>query len=180
MKFKNTSEYPDHLLKRMIGWACDQFGIKRREVKSAIFAKRSWYWRGYASKSKREIRIRIHRDAQYPLKHTYGGRGGTWPVWDLQDHYDALAMIICHEICHIYEFVEAVEMRRAWVHNERRTEARTMTAMKEWWSEREKLLAEWLQEPVRLAADRAPAPTIIQRKAIKLNAMISQLALTKE
>lgn len=40
MKLKNTTDYPDHLLRRLVSWCCRELGLPVRELRSATFRNR--------------------------------------------------------------------------------------------------------------------------------------------
>lgn len=195
MKLKNTSRFPTHAIRRMVGWICREIGMKPPAL--AEFRNRTW--RAYSGRAywTRRIVVSIGPDSykggsgaihhHYPMKHRGYKRaclpaveGSDYPT--LHDSIDTLVMVTAHELGHICHFRLGHTGRGC----EAKADAMARMVYRKWREQREALWAGWTAtkaepaaEPV--AAEPTPAPTpmkikpdlIAQRRA-KAEAMLAR------
>ena len=99
MYLKNTTDYSDKYLRRVISWCCKQLDMPVREsVKIARFTRCSHAWRGRAWKYHKEILVRIGDEKHFPYTPFYYSTG--CPQW-IDTRLQALITVVAHEIVHI-------------------------------------------------------------------------------
>lgn len=62
MKLKNTTDWPDHFLRRMVAWCCRELDVPASYLRLATFTKYRGSFRGRAWHRSRRILIRIGAD----------------------------------------------------------------------------------------------------------------------
>lgn len=166
MKLRNTTEWPDYMLRRMVSWACEQVELPLAKVKQARFGRRSHgAYRGQGGYGY-GILVRIGPASEYPVEpHHYPGRtSDAYMSPRMVDQIDGLVAVTAHELTHVREQLGRREARlrrnervklhgqapvprkRPW-NSERPTmfeERRVLLLFQE---NREALLAEWNTPP---------------------------------
>lgn len=113
MRIKNTSPFPDHFLRRMVGWICREYELPVARIREARFTNCQFAFRGRACSSGR-ILIRIGGESGYPLLRKYPGRVHA-PSYILQDRVEALVKVTAHEIAHIERWEYETRHREALI-----------------------------------------------------------------
>lgn len=67
MKIKNSTDYPDHFLRRLVSWCCRQLDIPVRSITKATFRNRMESYSGHCKVSSGEIVVSIRRPWDYPI-----------------------------------------------------------------------------------------------------------------
>jgi hypothetical protein len=146
VQFKNSTDYPDYMLRRMVSWCCKQLDMPVRRVRAVQFTNCSRYWRGRAWS--RRILVRIGPDAGYPYTGKYPGRTYA-PTYTVNDRTEALVKVTAHELAHLARWADGIyKVREATV------DGMAIPILKRFVDNREELLAEWNVAP----AAKAPKP----------------------
>lgn len=168
MKLTNTTDWPDHFLRRLVSYCCGQIGLPVRWMKSATFrntkGRRTYSGLGGG----RSIRATVTtRETAFPLP------PDSRPGMDNEsfaDRLEALVAITAHELEHCRQSREGrmttLANRRGLERNTRAVEVRVLRAFR---ADRDRLVAEWMAPPVRVAKpkpSRAEANEARARKAL--------------
>ena len=98
MRFKNTTDYSDKFLRRMLSWCCKELDMPiRKTVRSVSFANTKNAWSGCAWYSGK-IAIRIGSEKHFPYRPFYYRTNE--PNW-LNTRLQALVIVTSHEIAHL-------------------------------------------------------------------------------
>lgn len=174
MKLRNTTEWPDYMLRRMVSWACEQVELPLAKVKQARFGRRSHgAYRGQGGYGY-GILVRIGPASEYPVEpHHYPGRtSDAYMSPRMVDQIDGLVAVTAHELTHVREQLAHREIRqqrmykglprakRAW-NSERPTMFEERRVLLLFQANREALLAEWNEAPP--APARKPKATRAER-----------------
>lgn len=162
MKFKNTSDWPDHFLRRMLAWVQKQIADKPI-VKIAQFRNKSYRYRGYAHYWTRKISVSVSPNSTgYPVNHSwcraYTSPDGSQNI--LPDPIAGLVHVTAHEVGHLIHYACGHQGRGS----EARADAMARIVTKRFAEQREALLAEWNSAPVE--KPKAVADPV-QRRMIK-------------
>jgi hypothetical protein len=155
MKLKNSTDWPDHFLRRMAAWCCRQSGLPVRKLRRAEFRNRlARAYSGHADWSGRIV-CSIGPAERFPLREDHRD-GMSNEV--MADRTEALVAITAHEVEHICQYREGrdsklTERRRS----EPATRAHEVRVLRLFRANREALLAEWSAEPA--AKPAKPRPT---------------------
>lgn len=168
MKLTNTSDFPDHFLRRMVGWCCRELLLPVKVVRQARFTKyRTWAFRGRAWSSGR-ILVRIGPEANpagvswYPLTRRYPGRVRA-PEYVLADRIEALVKVTAHELAHLERWQSGVGRNC-----EGQVDSVALIVLNAFRKDREVLLAEWNREPA--SKEVPPKPSVREKNAAKVQA----------
>lgn len=146
MKLKNSTDFDDKFLRRMVSWCCKELDMPVKTVQSATFTNTKRIWRGRAFIERKAILCRVGAMLEPRTDNRPGMDGVT-----LADRLEVLVYLTAHELYHL-----AAE----WVpHHKQRTRRgysgsgeaitrsvgkRVMLAFRE---SRDRLLAEWSEKP---------------------------------
>jgi hypothetical protein len=169
MKLRNSTDWPDHFLRRMASWVCRELGYPVDRLKTAQFTKASCASRGRACES--DILVRIGSASHFPQK-SLVYKGQKTP--DYADREEALVGTTAHEIAHLiqfWQFLSGAQVRR----NKRLEPAAVATEhaiMATFRSQRESILAAWSAEPVQ--RQRKDKPSLQEQRAAKVAAALNR------
>lgn len=154
MILKNTTDYPDYFLRRMVAWCCKKSGLPVRRVTRAEFRNRFSDYSGHAYGSGL-IMVSIGR---YGFPTSPDDRPGMQGE-RFNDRTEALVAVTAHEVEHVCQYAER---RIRQLHAERKAERATrvheVAVLRLFREQRESLLSKW-NEP--------PAPRVRQPKATR-------------
>jgi hypothetical protein len=68
MKIKNTTDFPDHVLRRLVAWCCRQLSIPVRSIPEAVFRNRGQGTSGHCAVARGRIVVSIERPRTYELR----------------------------------------------------------------------------------------------------------------
>lgn len=167
MRLKNTTNFPDCMLRRMVSWCCKELGLPVRRVMSAEFRQRR-VQRFSGLAYRRRIIVSVAPDSFFPW--TDNGispgliRSGI--VRTLADRTECLVNITAHELRHLVAYVDVERTRRRTTpgSSERYTERDAQVVLNAFRANREALLTEWNVTPIREAK---PKPTRQQQNEAK-------------
>lgn len=135
MRLRNTTDYPDRYLRRMIGWVCREVEFPVREVREANVCNSTRYafsgraWPSY------DVLVRVGADDKFPLKPFV--RFGV--TLEMRDRTEALVAICAHEIWHLRQY--RMDWReRSWEHD---AYAEGMRVLRTFREKRETLEERW-------------------------------------
>jgi hypothetical protein len=173
MKIKNTTDYPDHFLRRMTAWCCRQLEFRVGEVKLAVFRNRSRRgYRGFADYTRRMISCTVHRTDGWPRPDNRPGMHGE----ALADRLEVLVNLTSHELYHLAAKFDADHRQRTrgagtrHASGERETRHASVLVLRAFREQRDALVAEWSQPPAR---ESKPRPTLQQQRAAKAAAQLA-------
>lgn len=156
-RLKNSTDFPNHFLRRMLSWCARCAELKPSQVRAANFTTCSAAFRGRAWWSMR-ILVRIGDAKHFPLKGCqYPGRKRA-PVYDLNDRIEALVCVTAHELEHLYDFSQNIRVVK-----EGYVDSRALRILEAFRENREALLAEWGDAPA--AKPVTPKPSKAQARA---------------
>lgn len=167
MKLRNTTEWNDYMLRRMVAWACKQIGLPVSKVKHARFGNRSrGAYRGQGGYGY-GILVRIGPASAYPVEpHHYPGRtSDAFLSPRIADRIEGLVAVTAHELTHVREQLarrehsnrrnERVQLhgqapvpRKRARNSERPTMFEERRVLELFKASREALLMEWNTPPV--------------------------------
>lgn len=162
MKLKNSTDFPDYFLRRLVAWCCCQSRLPVRAVKLAEFRNRCDNYSGHAYHSMRFV-VSTGK-AGFPMEADHReGMGGEI----IADRIESLVAVTAHEIEHLCQYHEN---RSRTLHRRRRSEpvtrAHEVRCLRLFRAHRDLLLAEWNAEP----AVRTVGPNHTRQKKNEANA----------
>lgn len=179
MKLKNTTDFADHLLRRMVSWCCRQVGYKPSRIRAAQFRNKSGAYSGHAYHSRRIV-ASIGPDKLFPLP------PDSRPGMDNEsfaDRTEALVAITAHEIAHLLQYETGrITRLKANGLTERDARRQEVACLRAFRNSRELLLTDWSHEPAEKAK---PVASVQDRRAAKAQAALdrwqrkAKLAATK-
>lgn len=137
---KNTTQWSNRFLSRMLAWCCRQVECPLDRIKRAEFWKRSrGSCRGTAWLRTGRIRVVIGPPSAFPVEaHNYPGRkSSVYLSPQMNDLLEALVAVTTHEVTH-------VRVGKGGERNAMREERRAVEAFS---ADREALLVKWTKEP---------------------------------
>lgn len=166
MKLRNSTDYPNHFLRRMIGWCCRQIGLSQKHLRrvdvtncTGTHRGRAWWY---------EVLLRIGPASSFPsMPNRYGGFD--YPSYG--DRTEALIAIAGHELAHIEQNHRGQGRRRD---RERLCGIESMRCLNAFRADRERLMAEWGRKSERSAALSVPKPSLIEQRAAKAAADLAR------
>lgn len=166
MKLKNSTDYPDHFLRRMVAWCCEQIGYPVRQLKRVQVRNKATGYRGFARYSACMVSMTTSKTG-YPTKpdHRPGMQGESFA-----DRTEALVAITAHEVYHLAaHFVDEHKQRtrgdgRHHGSSEQRTRAEEVRVLRLFRANRESLIAAWSEPPVTREVAK---PSIQEKRAEK-------------
>lgn len=139
---RNSTAFPNHLLRRMLSWCANELGLPPSEVREAAFTNCARSFRGCAWSSMR-ILVRIGPPSAFPIvDHSYPRRANA-PVYTLADQVEALVHITAHELEHLCQYRERSTTR------EQATEIAALAVLDTFREHRQRLWDEWSRPPAR-------------------------------
>lgn len=169
MKLKNSLEFPDYTLRRLVTWCCKQLDMPVRGVKSATFRRSTKSFSGRARCWRGEIIVRLGEARHFPNSGSYGITAGGFA-----DRIEGLIGVTAHEVAHLYQHHELrnnANAPRRGVGRERSTIWHEQLCLEAFRSSRTSLLAEWMDAPPQAVAESQPS--LIDRRAIKAQRMLA-------
>lgn len=185
MNIKNTTEYPDYFLSRMLTWVCRELELPRAKLTEASFCNRNdgltsgraWYpdCRIHVSlgvvrwfkdpPQDPEIQVREVRDDWG--KHSVP----IWPSHLRTRQVDDLVRVTAHECFHVYAYVNDIRTRRIAKHHrpgssEPQTRWHERQVLRAFQAQREELLARWMRKPSRRAQAPKPPAEELERERV--------------
>lgn len=172
MKLKNSTDFSDRWLRRMVAWCCREIGLPVRQLRRAQFTNTKVAYRGRAWGYSRRILVRIGPAEKFPSPSwKYGGA----MVDACNDRVEGLVSITAHELFHILQSVERLRRTR-----KERSCVRAENLVRRKFSEnREALLAIWgpMHEPPEVVPPSDPQPKsrpdLIAKRSAKASKMLS-------
>ncbi len=184
MKLKNSTDWPDYFLRRMVAWCCREVGLPASVVHRIAFGNRSrGAYSGHAWQSMR-VHVSIGPESCYPTTgHLYPGcTSEAYRAPALQDRVEGLVAVTAHELTHLRDYHDHRERQRArnellragnfpqpLVKRRRSGERHTMheerRVIELFRAQRDSLLAAWSEAPTERAVK--PVATIQEKRATK-------------
>jgi hypothetical protein len=185
VKLKNTTDYEDRFLRRMVAWCCRQLEMPVKYVRGARFGNARHFWGGLAYLDCRRIGVRVGspKNCDQPLKH-YKFRDGFQVVTN--NRLEVLLLTTAHELAHLDAYRRKNMTRgngRGHGGSERYIEGRAAQVLEAFRAMRAELLSSWLVAP-STPAER-PVLSVQQVRATKAISMLdkwqrkAKLAATK-
>lgn len=156
MRLRNSTDFADWFLRRLVSWSCRELGLPVREVAAVQFTNTRHAYRGRAWSSGR-ILVRIGDGRHFPKKGKYPGRVNA-PEYELADRLEALVHVTAHELAHLSQWHECghrVRVREAAV------DGLGLAVLRAFREQRRTLTARWEAEPA--GRSRKPKPTLRER-----------------
>lgn len=156
MKLKNTTDFPDYFLRRLVSWCCRQLDYPVRQLRAAEFTKTRHAFCGRAWSSRR-ILVRIGEDTnidgapRYPRERKYPDRKYA-PTCTLQDRIEALIKVTAHELAHLSRWNDGVYRNR-----EARVDGMAIAVLEKFRVDRDKLMEAWSEVPKHREAKPKPS-----------------------
>ena len=170
MKLNNTTDWPDHFLRRMTAWCCRRLDLPVRYVKGARFGNSINAWGGRAYLVQHRIGARVGGDGHFPTLTRMRETSHHEPI---VDRIEALVMVTAHELAHLEQWRRHTTTRRGrdGGGSESITDHAALTVLNEFRAGREVLLANWN------AADEKPIkarPSVIEERAAKAEVALAR------
>lgn len=161
MKLKNSTSLSEPFLRKMVAFCRAELGLRRENLKLAVFRRSRSCWGGAARYWKGQITVCIGRKSWFPIK-SYLHRGGI--QFDIADQMEALVMVTAHELAHLYQYQERARTRGvgSWGGSELSTDWHTKPILEKFRQQRAELLADWNQAP---PAVEKPSPVLKRAEA---------------
>ena len=173
MRLKNTTDYPDWFLRRMVSWVRKEIGVPApilRETNCTL--TKTSRWRGRAWRNRILIRVCTERLSKVYFPY-HDDRDGSNHI--LADRTEALIVVTAHEIEHVLQNHEGrlakLKRRRRLEPLTRLAASRVLAAFRE---RRAELEAAWYAPPALSAAESAPSKSIVERRAAHARKMLAQ------
>lgn len=159
MRLRNSTDYPDRFLRRLVSWCAREAELPPSMVRAAQFTRTRASFRGRAWSSMR-ILVRIGDEHHFPLRNLkYPGLVRA-PVYDLADRLEALVQITAHEIEHLYDFSQGIRIVR-----EGSVDFRSLKSLDKFRANRDALLAEWSEPTASDQVEAKPRKSIVDQRA---------------
>lgn len=163
MRLRNSTDWPDHFLRRMTAWVCAQLDTTTAIIHRAQFTRTTYCpGRGRAWSSGRML-VRIGPASKFPHTYKYPNRRRA-PEYQIVDREEELVQITAHEAFHLICFRERANTAEA------PTEFVSLEVLEKFRANREALLAEWSDPPALRITTPAPSP-VEQRALAAQNAL---------
>ena len=169
MRLKNTTDYPDYFLRRMVSWCCKELDLPARAVKDATFRNRrtsplsgrAWPWRG---------RIVVSVMAGEPTEPvSWGHRFGIEKVY--VDRMEILLSVAAHELCHLRQYVDRGGSRFDVKYRERECDKWAELVLDKFRDQRESLCAEWSVPPRQRSVK--PSLTVAEKREVNVRKQLA-------
>lgn len=169
MKLRNSTDWPDHFIRRMLAWCRKEIELPAKALRSARFRNRKTAVHSGCG-GWGEIIVSIGPDSFFPTKeYKCPGYPGMAPAY--ADRVEALVAITAHELTHVrvHERLRNKPMIRALrtgAHSERQTMYEMRRVLKLFQEQRGVLLAAWSAAPAE--RENKPKPSIVEQRAAKV------------
>jgi hypothetical protein len=159
VKLQNSTDIPDHVLRRMTSWCCRELGLPAAQLRRIRFTNMTrGASRGRAWSSGRLL-VRIGKESAFPTQDwQYGGA----TVKGYATRMEGLVSVTAHEVFHLVQWHDSArrpharkEMGCVWGGN---------LLMEKFRAQRGELMAEWCR-PVAVA--ERPQVSVLDRRALK-------------
>lgn len=173
-KWKNTTDWSDRYLRRMLSWVCKELELPRTFIRRVEFGNRKTAtWSGWASDSGR-ILVRIGPASHFPRKSNVFRDGFTAGV--IADRVEALVYVTAHEAAHCDNARRGNRSRgngrsRSNCGSERLTDGMAVRVLKVFREKRAELTAAWDKAPEREAK---PVESVIAKRAAHAADMVKK------
>jgi hypothetical protein len=165
VKLKNTTDWPDWFLRRMIRWCAKHVELPPKALRSAQFRRRTTCSYSGCGGSGR-ITVSIGPASKFPVEeHKVDGYPGMCPR--IADPTEALVAITAHELTHVREMAKRVSRMLS----ERQTMYEERRLLRMFQEDRERLLAEWSEPPAERPAK--PKASVQEKRAAKAQAALA-------
>jgi len=171
MKLKNTTEWPDYFLRRMVSWCCKQIGLPPSKMKLAVFGNKTESPYGGRGGTYR-IYVAIGPASAYPVEpfHYPGRTHDEYLSPRVADRLEGLVAVTAHELTHCLEHqrfnqVPAIRAQRLGWNSEAKTMINERKVHAAFVANREALLAEWNAPPA--SKPEKPKATAQEKRAAK-------------
>ena len=164
MRLRNSTDWPDYFLRRMVAWCCGELGLPVRRLRNAQFRNRSTCnYSGHAYSSMRIV-CSVGPTSRFPTKpDNRDGMAGEI----MADRTEALIAITAHELEHIRQYATGLS-RLIKGRTEATTRAAEVRVLRAFRANREALMAEWSKEPA--AKPQKPKASVQEKRAAKAQA----------
>lgn len=144
MRLRNSTDFSDHFLRRLVSWCCRECHASPTTIKAAQFTNTTHAWSGRAWYGSRRILCRIGPPGYFdaPRDASYPNRKNT-PRYTVNDRIEALVHITAHEAFHIVEYAEHRSRRQQHRNREAAVDGVALAVLEAFRANREALLAEW-------------------------------------
>lgn len=159
MRLINSTDFPDHFLRRMVSWCCKQTEYPPSKIREAKFTNTYHAYRGRAFMGSRSFLVRIGPADRYPLPEVK--RHGIMHPAHL-DRIEGLVSTTAHEIEHLYQY--AFQTMRRGQRLEPQCIAAERRTLEHFREQRETLLAAWSLAPATRQQQPKPSKAA-QRQA---------------
>jgi hypothetical protein len=161
MRLKNSTDFADTFIRRMVSWICKRIELSPRSIKDIRVTTCKRAYRGRAFPWTRSVLLRIGPASSFPVNEfRYCGN----LVNAIDDRIEGLVAITAHELWHIVQAGKvhgrALEAGAVWAGN------KAVIAFRE---QRETLLAQWSEVSTREPVQK---PSIQEQRAAKLSASL--------
>lgn len=169
MKLKNTTDFPDYFLRRMVSWCCKQLDYSSRNISEAQFRNRSDSCASGCAYGSQRFVVSIG-NITWINDGTGDGSRTKRARRTIYERANDLVRVTAHEIFHLKAHREGINSRnygRSSGSSERQTcwhEQKILEAFK---TNRESLMDKWLKPPV--ARTQRPRKTLQEQRAEKAN-----------
>lgn len=145
---QNTTDIPNHFVKKMMSWVCRQVEISPKEVRYMNLKNTKFSFSGTAWRSGCVV-LRVGPESRYPTRPYY--HNGV-PHW-FENRIQGLVFVAAHEAVHLWQFQRE---RKAWhrpkrdADRERQPDSIAVRVLLEFMKQEEELVTEWSVEPKRM------------------------------
>ena len=162
MNFKNSTEFPDYLLRRMFSWVCKQVEVPLKEIRDVNFTKTNTYsFKG--QQCGRNGLMRIGKVELFPR--AYNRKDTGMPLW-FEDRIDALVYLTGHEVCHIEQYLRLRGKNiKRYASRESEAQRTGRDVLVTFLKQKEFLMAQWGAVDLRTVKPSAPKPSIQEKRA---------------
>lgn len=178
MKIRNSTNYPDYMLRRMVGWCCQQIGMPVNSIALAVFRNSRSSWGGCARSWRKQISVCVH-----PSERIWPQSCSTHEPGEVfGSRVECLVAVTAHEAYHIAANLVDTHKQRTrgkglrYQSSERTTCKEEMRVLRLFRENCVVLLTEWLQPPMTdgekvitdKRADKAKADLLRWQRKFKL------------
>lgn len=170
MKLRNTTDFPDYFLRRLVSWCCRELELPASKVRQVTFANSRGAYGGCAYLGNLSVGVRIGPPGYFPCKTAkhYDGLQET-----LVDRTEGLVAVTAHELAHLEQYRRRTTTRRGgFGGSERLTDAMAFRCLRAFREQRDSLLAEWSEPPAVRPAK--PKPSVVEQRAAKIDADLAR------
>src|SRR5690348_2806806 len=165
MKIRNSTDYPDYLLRRMAVWCCQQIGMPSHKLRLAVFRNSRSWWGGCARPWKNQVTVCVGPASCFPANCSTHEPGEKF-----HDRTECLVAVTAHEVFHVAAHCVDEHKQRTRGYgkgrgsSERVTCAEEMRVLRLFREQREGLMQQWKIAPT---SETRPALSIRDTRARK-------------